>query len=227
MQKMVEFYHNKGIDMLKLGHTLCNLANICLHSSSSSNFYPVTENDKDLLSKFVEDKVAGPSIVFTRKSVVDETHIRKSTNVCKTIVGRDASLLYPYSMCQPMPTGIYTRYEFDAEMQKFNLRQNKSRNFENTVMLYFQRFLPESGIESFYTAGTQKKIDWFNADEFCGYCNPVFAAMGSFYFYCSCEEARLALTGEDVQRGTKKRKRDQIRRQYIEERSYTVVEMWE
>ena len=31
MQKMIEFYHNKGIDLLKLGCTLPNLANICLH----------------------------------------------------------------------------------------------------------------------------------------------------------------------------------------------------
>ena len=34
MQKMIEFYHNKGIDMLKLGCTLLNLANICLHKST-------------------------------------------------------------------------------------------------------------------------------------------------------------------------------------------------
>ena len=31
MQKKIEFYHNKGIDMLKLGCTLPNLPNICLH----------------------------------------------------------------------------------------------------------------------------------------------------------------------------------------------------
>ena len=35
--------------------------------------------------------------------------IRKSANICKSIVGIDASQLYPYSMCQPMPTGLYTR----------------------------------------------------------------------------------------------------------------------
>ena len=29
MQKMLFFYHKKGIDMLKLGCTLPNLANIC------------------------------------------------------------------------------------------------------------------------------------------------------------------------------------------------------
>ena len=49
MQKMVAFYHKKGIDMLKLGCTLPNLANICLHKSTSANFYPFTETDKDFL----------------------------------------------------------------------------------------------------------------------------------------------------------------------------------
>ena len=40
MQKVVEVYHNKGIEMLKFECTLSNLANICLHSSSSAKFYP-------------------------------------------------------------------------------------------------------------------------------------------------------------------------------------------
>ena len=53
--------------------------------------------------------VGGLSVVFTRKAVVDETSIRKSSNLCKSIVGIDASQLHPYSMCQPMPTGLYTR----------------------------------------------------------------------------------------------------------------------
>ena len=38
MQKMIEVYHNKGIDMLKLGCTLPSLANICLHKSTDSKF---------------------------------------------------------------------------------------------------------------------------------------------------------------------------------------------
>ena len=42
MQKMLAFYHRKGIDMLKLGCTLPNLANIFLHKSTSAQFYPFT-----------------------------------------------------------------------------------------------------------------------------------------------------------------------------------------
>ena len=100
MQKTIQFYHNKGIDMLKLGCTLPNLANICLHKSTNYKFYPICESDKDLCEKIREDMTGGPSIVFTRKAVVDETFIRDSSNICKSIVGIDASQLYPYSMCQ-------------------------------------------------------------------------------------------------------------------------------
>ena len=109
MQKMLAVYRKKGIDMLKLGCSLLNLANICLHKSTSAKFYPFTETDKDLLQKIGKDMVGGPSIVFTRKTVVDETFILNSRNICKSIVGIDASQLYPYSMCQPMPTGLYMR----------------------------------------------------------------------------------------------------------------------
>ena len=80
MQKQIAFYHVKKIDMLKFGCTLSNLGNICLHKSTDAKFYPFTEGEKDLSEKSREDVVGGPSIVFTRKAVVDEAFIRKSTN---------------------------------------------------------------------------------------------------------------------------------------------------
>ena len=130
MQKLIAFYHDRKIDMLKLGCTSPNLPNICLHKSADANFYPFTEGDKDLLEKIREDIVGGLSVVLTRKAVVDETFVRRSANICKSIVGIDASQLYPYSMCQPMPSGLYTRWDFDAETSKFTPRQNKTRSFE-------------------------------------------------------------------------------------------------
>ena len=119
MQKMIAFYHDKHIDKLKLVCTLPNLANSCLHKSTDVKFYPFTEGDKDLLEKTPEGVVGGPSIVFTRKAVVDETFIRKSANICKSFVGIDASQLYCYSMCQPKPTGLYTRWDLDSETSRF------------------------------------------------------------------------------------------------------------
>ena len=167
MQEMIEFYHNKGIDKLKLGFTLPNLANICLHKSTDSKFSPFTEPNKDLLEKIREDMVGGPSIVFTRKAVVAETFIGKSSNLCKSIVGIDASQLYPYSMCQPMATGLYTLWEYDSETKKITAHQNKSRSFEKRVMSYFQQSRPECKIESNVTTGRQKKVDCFSVDGIC------------------------------------------------------------
>ena len=83
--------------------------------------------------------VGGPSILFTRKAVVDETFIRQSSNLCKSIIGIDASQLYPYSMCQPLPTGLFTRWEYDSETKRFTARQNKSLFFENMVLSYFNK----------------------------------------------------------------------------------------
>ena len=166
MQKMTAFYHDKDIYMLMLGCTLSNLANICLHKSTDAKFYPFTEGDKDLLDKIREDVVGGPSIVFSRKAVVDETFIRKFTNICKSIFVIDASQLYPYTMCQPMPTGLYTRWDFDSETSRCTPRQNKTRSFEIMVMSYFKRTRPECEIGDFFTTGRQKKIDGFSVDGF-------------------------------------------------------------
>ena len=77
MQKMMEFYHNKGIDMLKLGCTILNLANICLHKSANQKNFPFVGSDKDIHDKIREDMTGGLYFVFTRKAVVDQTYTRK------------------------------------------------------------------------------------------------------------------------------------------------------
>ena len=51
MPKMLAFYHKIGIDMLKLGRTLPNLANICFNKPTIAKFYPFTDTDKDMLQK--------------------------------------------------------------------------------------------------------------------------------------------------------------------------------
>ena len=155
MQKMIEFYHETGIDMLKLGCTLPNLANICPHNSTDHKFNPVFSSDSVLLEKIREYMTGGPSIVFTRKAGANKTFTPKSNNLCKSIVGIDASQLYPYSMCQDMPTGLYTRWDYDEETQKVKARQNRVRTFENMVVSYFQATSSECKIKSYYTTGTQ------------------------------------------------------------------------
>ena len=159
--------------MLKLGCTLPNLANICLHKSNNEKIFPFCKIDRDLRQKIRGDMTDGPSIVFSRKAVVDKIFIRDSSKICKSIVWIYESQFYPCSMCQDMPTWLYTRWEFHSDMQKFNARHNPSRSFENMVMSYYQETKSECRIESFHTSGNQKKIDCFNVDWYCDHCKTV------------------------------------------------------
>ena len=95
------------------------------------------------------------------------------------------------------------------------------------VMSNFQGQRPDCKIESSFATGTQKKIDCFKKVGFCAYCNTVFEAMGCFYPYCPCQEPRSSLFEEDIERGNKKKEIHQMRKQYIKEKGYNVVEMWE
>ena len=167
--------------------------------------------------------VGGPSIVFTRKAVVDETFIRNSSNLCKLIVGIDASQLYPYSMCQPMPTGLNTRWKYDSETESLTAPQKKSRSFENLVLSYFLQSRPECKIESNVTTGRQKKIDCFSVDGICYDCDTVFEAMGCYYHHCPCQEVRPSLTDTDIEGGKKKRQQDEMRRDYIQQKCYNML----
>ena len=55
----------------------------------------------------------------------------------------------------------------------------------------------------------------------------LFEAMGCYYHYCPCQEARPSLTDTDIERGVKKRQQDEMRRDYIQQKGYQIVEMWE
>ena len=124
MQKLITFYHHKDIDLLKLGCTVPNLASIRLHKSTEVTFSPSTKREKDLLEE-IPDVVGCPPIVFTCKSVVDDTFIRKSTNICKSIVVIDASQPYHYSTCQLLTMSLYTRWDLNPETCIFTPHQKR------------------------------------------------------------------------------------------------------
>ena len=96
-----------------------------------------------------------------------------------------------------------------------------------TWLCHISKDRPDCKIESFYTAGTQKRINCFKVDGFCAHCKTVFETMGCFYHYCPCRKTRPSLTEEVIERGLKMREMDQMKKQYIKEKGYNVVEMWE
>ena len=95
------------------------------------------------------------------------------------------------------------------------------------VLSYFQRSRPDCKIENNLTTGRQNKIDCFSVDGICYHCNTIFEAMGCYYQYCPCQEARPSLTDTDFERRVKKRQQDEMCKDYIQQKGYQIVEMWE
>ena len=94
------------------------------------------------------------------------------------------------------------------------------------IIFFFQRTRREFKNVSFFKTGRQERIEVFSVDGVSFHCNNVFEAMGCFY-RCSCQEIRPFLTEKDFQRGSKKKKLVALRRHYIQEKDFNVIEMRE
>ena len=118
-------------------------------------FYSTTEIDKDLRSKFREDMVVGPSTVFTRKTVVDETHVRSSTMKGNAIRGLDASqfaLTQCVNQCLLDCTKVISLSKLCEDSDPITTDLDASK------MSYFQRMKLDCKYKSFHTKGTHKKL---------------------------------------------------------------------
>ena len=122
-----------------------------------------------------------------------------------------------------MPTGLCTRRKYDSESQKFMPRQNKTCSLQNMVLSYFPQTRPECRIEINVTTGRQKKIDCFSVDGICNHCTTVFEAMGCYFLYCPCQEARPSMTDNEIMRGIKNREHVQTRKEFIPQKGDTKL----
>ena len=123
MQKLIAFYHDKDIHMLKLGCTLPNLANICLYKSTDAKFYTFTGRNKELLEKVREEFVGGPSIVSTRKAVVDENLFECLQAYANLLLGLMPANYIPTRCVNPclpvfIPVGIWTQKRRNSHLDK-------------------------------------------------------------------------------------------------------------
>ena len=67
----------------------------------------------------------------------------------------------------------------------------------------------------------------FSIDGKCYHCNTVFEALGCYYHYCPCQEARPSPTDTDIEKRVIKRQQDEMCRDYIQQKCYHIVEITE
>ena len=106
---MIDFQHDKGMEVLKLDSTLPNMVNFCLHKSTYAQIYPLTEEDEDLLEKFKKTSLVVHLSFLHAKQLLMKLLSESLQTYIKCIVRIDAHQTYASSMCQPMPTSLFIR----------------------------------------------------------------------------------------------------------------------
>ena len=51
--------------------------------------------------------------------------------------------------------------------------------------------------------------------------------MSCYFHYCPCQEARPSLIDNEIMKGIKMREQDQRRKEYIQQKGYKMIELWE
>ena len=131
-------------------------------------------------------------------------------------------------MCRPMLTSVYTRWGINSETSRFIPRQNKTRSFEKLVMSYFQQTRP--GCKILRASTLQADRRKLNASKLMGFvliailCLKHWVVFTTFVPVESSAHPSLK-TISDVAVG--KKELDELRREYIQEKGFTVIEMWE
>ena len=94
------------------------------------------------------------------------------------------------------------------------------------VMSCFQATRTECKIESYYTTGKEKKLI---ALVLMVIATIVRLSLKQWVVISilSLSRTRPSLTDDDIKRGTKKREMDDLRKDYIREKGYSIEEMWE
>ena len=217
LTRMMQFYHDRGVDVFKCGCTLPSIANRILHGSTKALFHPFAQKDEDLAENLRTNVVGGPSIVFTRYAKNGETKIRlNGEKKCQTIVGVDASQLYPYAMTQRMPSGPYVRWELTEDGQYFKCEKNWRSELEKQVLAYIQYVRPKCFIRTIFNSGTQKRIGGYLVDGFCSCCQTVYEVMGCYWHACECRN----LEGEELDKAIDRRRFDEEKEKFFKDSGF-------
>ena len=121
LEKMRNFYTEKGIDIMK---DAVSIPGVSLHYllrgaiERNAELYSPSKEAYDMLKEAV---VGGPSLVFTRYHEVGKTRIRShqvaDSKLCQNILGYDANALYLSTMLREMPCGKERVVHYTGEYQ--------------------------------------------------------------------------------------------------------------
>ena len=122
LEKMRNFYTEKGIDILKDAVSIPGVSLHYLLRGAVERGAELYAPGKEVYEMLKEAVVGGPSLVFKRYHEVDVTGIRShrtsEPRLCKNILGYDANALYLSTMLREMPCGKERVVHFSGEFHQ-------------------------------------------------------------------------------------------------------------
>ena len=227
MQKMIAFYHDKDIDMLKLGCTLPNLANICLHKSTDAKFYQFTESDKDLIKNFEKMLlVVHPSILHANQLLMKllSESLQTCANLLLGLMPANYILTQCVNPCRPdsIRVGISIQKLVDSHLDKTRpaVLEIWSCLISNEQ---YQKVKLRAALQQADKKMTPSVLMGFVLN--ATLCSKPWVAFTTSASAKSCVPLSLKRIINVV--ASKKRELDAMRRHYIQEKGCKVIEMWE
>ena len=121
LQKMKNFYTEKGIDIMKDAVSIPGVSLHYLLKGAIDRNAELYSPSKEAYCMLKEAVVGGPSLVFTRYHEVGKTRIRShqiaEPQLCQNILGYDANALYLSTMLREMPCGKERVVHYTNEYQ--------------------------------------------------------------------------------------------------------------
>ncbi len=227
VERLQEFYFNKGIDVFKTSISVPGIARQLLFRTAKDagvNFALFDKKSSDLYDTFKQNVVGGPSIIFNRHAKAGETFIRNNQNkLCQRIRGDDANALYLWAIGQEMPVGPFIRRRSEQGFKP-------ERRDKWLSAYYWMDYLNSKAgthIQHKLNYGSEKRVGKYVVDGWDSNTNTIYQFQGCYFHGHLCHLTRKVTNESWIEEQPEKLKKTRDTTSYLREQGYNVVEKWE
>ena len=227
VEKMQRFYFEKKVDIFKDTVSVPGVARKLLFETgrkANASFSLFSNQHKDVYDTIRSNIIGGPSIIFHRFHKVNETYIRRGTNICQHIVGYDANALYLYAIGKDLPVDYFIKRVVDDDFLP-----HCSDNLHSMYDYLDYLILTENrDIKHKKNYGFEIKVGNYSVDGYDSTNNLIIEFNGCKWHGHDCDLGKI----DNVTTEYKKLQLDRyiktvIRTQILKILGYQVLEMWE
>jgi len=224
VEKLQKFYRDKQIDIFKTTISVPGIARQMVFKSAKDErayFSLIDKQNADLYYSLLESLTGGPSIIFTRKAVANETFVRQGQQPVKKVIGLDANALYLWAFDQDFPVGSFIR-----RYANNNFKPVFRDTYES--MYHWMDFISKTeNIDIIHkrNSGKEKRDGRFLADGYCAQTNTIYQFDGCYFHSHTCQ--KTPKTEKEKEKFETARKRTQDRNNYYKSLGYNLCTIWE